>query len=147
MSAVLPALPVSGPSGKRARRREVARLAQRQGAARRSGKTSCPREWESPCPRERESPCPRREWESWLRADACSLINQLQNYNKSSALITILRSNFKTTRLQAYQHDKPWMDAQDHTAKQGGADEGDASGTMSKVECATIQGEVRNDPM
>ena len=39
MRYVLPALPVSGPSGKRARRREAARLAQRQGAARRSGKT------------------------------------------------------------------------------------------------------------
>jgi hypothetical protein len=39
MRYVLPALPVSGPSGKRARRREAARLAQRQGTARRSGKT------------------------------------------------------------------------------------------------------------
>jgi hypothetical protein len=39
MRYVLPALPVSGPSGKRARRPEAARLAQRQGAARRSGKT------------------------------------------------------------------------------------------------------------
>jgi hypothetical protein len=39
MRYVLPALPVSGPSGKKARRREAARLAQRQGAARRSGKT------------------------------------------------------------------------------------------------------------
>jgi hypothetical protein len=38
MRYVLPALPVSGPSGKRARRREAARLAQRQGAPRRSGK-------------------------------------------------------------------------------------------------------------
>jgi hypothetical protein len=36
MRYVLPALPVSGPSGNRARRREAARLAQRQGAA---GKT------------------------------------------------------------------------------------------------------------
>jgi hypothetical protein len=39
MRYVLPALPVSGPNGKKARRREAARLAQRQGAARRSGKT------------------------------------------------------------------------------------------------------------
>jgi hypothetical protein len=39
MRYVLPALPVSGPSGNRARRHEAARLAQRQGAARRSGKT------------------------------------------------------------------------------------------------------------
>jgi hypothetical protein len=39
MRYILPALPVSGPSGKRARQREAARLAQRQGAARRSGKT------------------------------------------------------------------------------------------------------------
>ena len=39
MRYVLPALPVSGPRGNRARRREAARLAQRQGAARRSGKT------------------------------------------------------------------------------------------------------------
>jgi hypothetical protein len=41
MRYVLPALPVSGPgpSSNRARRREAARLAQRQGAARRSGKT------------------------------------------------------------------------------------------------------------
>jgi hypothetical protein len=38
MRYVLPALPVSGPSGKRARRREAARLAQRQGAPRRSDK-------------------------------------------------------------------------------------------------------------
>jgi hypothetical protein len=41
MRYVLPALPVSGPRGNRARRREAARLAQlaqRQGAARRSGK-------------------------------------------------------------------------------------------------------------
>jgi hypothetical protein len=37
----LPALPASGPArGKRARRREAARLALRQGSARRSGKTS-----------------------------------------------------------------------------------------------------------
>jgi hypothetical protein len=41
MRYVLPALPVSGPSGKRVRRREAARLTQRQGAARRSG--SCGR--------------------------------------------------------------------------------------------------------
>jgi hypothetical protein len=34
MRYVLPALPVSGPRGNRARRREAARLAQRQGAAR-----------------------------------------------------------------------------------------------------------------
>jgi hypothetical protein len=39
MRYVLPAFSVSGPSGKRARRREPARLARRQGAARRSGKT------------------------------------------------------------------------------------------------------------
>jgi hypothetical protein len=39
MRCVLPALPASGPSGNRVRRREAARLAQRQGAARRSGKT------------------------------------------------------------------------------------------------------------
>jgi hypothetical protein len=29
---------------------------------------------------------------------------------------------------------------------QGGADEGGASGTMSKVKCAAIQGKVCNDP-
>jgi hypothetical protein len=40
MRYVLPALPVSGPSGNRARRREAARLAQRQGTARRSGKST-----------------------------------------------------------------------------------------------------------
>jgi hypothetical protein len=39
MRYVLPALPVSGPSGNRARRHEAARLAHHQGAARRSGKT------------------------------------------------------------------------------------------------------------
>jgi hypothetical protein len=40
MRYVLPALPVSGPRGNMARRREAARLAQHQGGvARRSGKT------------------------------------------------------------------------------------------------------------
>jgi hypothetical protein len=48
-------LPVSGPNGKRARRREAARLARRQGAARRSGKTrpavTTPRAFcKAPCP-------------------------------------------------------------------------------------------------
>jgi hypothetical protein len=48
-------LPVSGPIGKRARRREAARLARRQGAARRSGKTrpavTTPRAFcKAPCP-------------------------------------------------------------------------------------------------
>jgi hypothetical protein len=37
MRYVLPTLPVSGPSGKRARRPEAVRLAQHQGATRRSG--------------------------------------------------------------------------------------------------------------
>jgi hypothetical protein len=79
-------LAVSGPSGKRARRREAARLAQRQGAARRSGKT---RLAVAP-PRLLGSFLPCECWSFWqtqLCDKLCSLINQLQNYNKSSALI------------------------------------------------------------
>jgi hypothetical protein len=87
MRCVLPALPVIGPSGKRARRREAARLAQRQGAARRSGKT-------------RPAVAPPRLPESLfalrvlvVQANAAVLTkadvrNKLQNHNRSSALIT-----------------------------------------------------------
>ena len=94
MRYVLPALPVSGPRGNRARRREAARLAQRQGAARRSGKT---RPAVAP-PRLLQKLFALRVIVTLWKA-LCSLNNKLQNYNKSSALITILRSN-KTTRLQ-----------------------------------------------
>jgi hypothetical protein len=84
MRCVLPALPVIGPSGKRARRREAARLAQRQGAARRSGKT-------------RPAVAPPRLPESFFalrvlvvrQTQLCSLINKLQNCTKGSALITV----------------------------------------------------------
>jgi hypothetical protein len=86
-----PTLPVSGPRGNRARRREAARLAQRQGAARRSGKTrpavAAPHSAQL---------LPYECWSFW-QTQLCSLNNKLQNYNKSSALITVLRG---VTRLQ-----------------------------------------------
>jgi hypothetical protein len=40
-----------------------------------------------------------------------------------------------------------WTPKTTQPSKEEPMNEGDASGTMSKVECATIQGEVRNDPM
>jgi hypothetical protein len=91
MRYVLPALPVSGPQRQRARRREAARLAQRQGAARRSGKTRPAFAAFAP-PRLLESFLPPCEcwsfWQTQLCDKLCSLMNQLQNYNRSSALIT-----------------------------------------------------------
>jgi hypothetical protein len=79
MRYVPPAFPVSGPSGKRAR------LAQRQGAARRSGKA---RPAVAP-PRlpERSLPC---ECWSFRQTQLCSVNNKLQNCTKSSALINLL---------------------------------------------------------
>ena len=38
------------------------------------------------------------------------------------------------------------MDGRSRPHSQGGADEGGASGTVSKVKCATIQGKVRKNP-
>jgi hypothetical protein len=95
MRYVLPALPVSGPSGTMARRHEAARLAQRQGAARRSGKTR-PAVATPQLPeiaRVSGSGAHSLQKPSLSRANLINKLKlKLQNYNRSSALITAVLS-------------------------------------------------------
>jgi hypothetical protein len=78
MRYVLPALPVSGPRGNRARRREAARLAPRGGKTQRQDAAGCCGTSASA-----KALCPKGVVVTPWKA-LCSLNNKLQNYYKSS---------------------------------------------------------------